>query len=131
MGLFDFLKPGVFRKDAAHAEQPSVADYVEWLIEHMLRTSRTELTIDTGATLPGAVGGANPPPCLPEQAAVINRLKLLAGLNPVAYPDPVERRFEQERSGYTLRISAAFRDTPDRSSCTLRIRVKTTAVPRS
>jgi hypothetical protein len=131
MGLFDFLKPGTTGKHTARDAQPTVVDYVDWLFEHMLRTSRTELTLDTGATVPGAAPGVSqPPPCLPEPAAVINRLKLLAGLNPVAYPGLVEGHFEKERSGYTLRVSAAFRDTPDRASCTLRIRVKKASVPR-
>jgi hypothetical protein len=123
MGLFDLFGK---RETASASGQPTAIEYVDWLLKHMLRTSRTELTIATGKALPGSVpaAGEEPPPCLPDAHAVINRLKLLAGLAPVKQAGTVEGTFEQPRNQLAVVVNARFQDAADRSVCTIRLKVK-------
>ena len=106
-------------------EQPTAMEYVDWLIKHMLRSSCVDSTIDTTRPLPGAdeKDAELAPPCLPSAETVINRLKLLSGLNPVQYAKPVEAVFEKNRSGHTLAVHTRFEDKPGRSVCAIRLRV--------
>jgi hypothetical protein len=128
--LFDSGRPSVrvSRGGGENAEQPTAAEYVEWLLKHMLRTSCTELTIDTTRTLPGAAEppGTDSPPCIPNPQAVINRLKLLSGLNPIRYAQPVAAGFEKQRAHHTLVIATRFHDGSDRAACTIKLSVRGT-----
>ena len=107
-------------------EEPSAIDYVEWLLKHMLRASALELTINTRRALPGsdAVGSGGAPPCLPNAETVINRLKVLSGLSPVRYAQPVEASFERPGATYTLTVATRFHDDGQTSTCTLRLRIR-------
>jgi len=114
------------KEPASTSGQPTAIEYVEWLLRYMLCTSRTELTLDTRKALPGSApsAGEEPPPCVPEPSAVINRLKLLAGIAPVKQAETVERTFEQPLNQLAMFVTARFRDEPDRSVCTLRLQVR-------
>jgi hypothetical protein len=123
MGLFDLFG----KKETASVNgQPTAIEYVDWLLKHMLRTSRTELTLDTKKALPGSVpaAGEEPPPCVPEPQVVINRLKLLAGIAPVTQAETVEGTFERPRNHLVMVVTGRFRDEADRSVCTIRLRFK-------
>ena len=124
MGLFD-----LFKRKAAQPQLavPTAVDYVEWLLEYMVRASRTELTIATDAPLPdGGSGEPNPPPCLPETQLVINRLKILAKLPPVRQEQAAEGAFEHLRGNLSLCLKARFSDTSGRSSCRLQMELRPT-----
>ena len=98
----------------------SAADYVEWLPGFMLQRSQTELRIDTSRPLPYDDGA----PGIPDSSAVINRLKVMCGINPFRFSEPVEGDFVRERSGHKVRFAARFEDRDDRSVCTLRLSIR-------
>ncbi len=130
MGWLDFLKSGDNKagEGGTPTDTPSAVEYVEWLTKFMLRSSKTELAIDTAALLPGAMEtGDNAPPCIPSPEAVINRLKLISGLNPVHLSAPASGSFVEERGGHTLVVTTRFDDSGEHSICMLQIRVR----PRS
>ena len=127
MGWIDFLKGSDRTEDTGDkaGSAPSAVEYVAWLTTFMLKASRTDLTIDTNAPLPGADGtGESAPPCVPSPESVINRLKLVSGLNPVRLSAPGTGSFEDERGGHILVVSTRFEDWDDRSTCRLQIRVR-------
>lgn len=112
---------------APSSDEPSAIDYVEWLLKYMLRTYTLELTVDSGRELPGKgdIGKENAPPCLPDQALVLNRLKLLSGLNPMRLSAPAEGRFERPCAGHTLVVATRFEDGPASSTCRVRLGLRT------
>jgi len=127
LGLFRGKNQGASAGAAdSHVDEPSAVEYVEWLLKHMLRTSRTELTIDTRRALPGAGPKAkdDSPPCLPTPESVVNRLKVLCGVNPVTHRQAVRGEFTRPRSHHTVIISAEFQDGPDASTCVLHLRIR-------
>jgi len=105
---------------------PTAIEYVEWLLKHMLRTNRLELTINTQRALPGSgeAGVNGGPPCLPKAEAVINRLKVLSGLSPVRYAQGAEAGFERPGATYTLVVATRFHDDGQTSTCALRLRIR-------
>ena len=123
MGLMYLFK----RKPAAGTAEPTAVDYVEWLLQHMLNTSKIELTIDTSRPLPGSVqrpGDANPPPPIPAPAVVINRLKILSGVNPFKQAKAVEGTFERPRKHVAIIATCRFQDDDAKSTCSIRLCVR-------
>jgi hypothetical protein len=107
------------------AAEPSAIDYVEWLPGHMLRASQTTLTIATDQALPADDNSAAGDPAnTPDPEAVINRLKLVSGLNPVRCAQPTAGRFERARGRFKLAFETVFHETPGRATCTIRMRVR-------
>lgn len=122
MGLFDFLSKK--REKEAEPEFTAV-DYVEWLLEYMLRTSRTELTLANDRALPGSeISGVEAPPCLPDAQKVLNRLRVLAKVSPIRQAGVVEGTFEQPRQQLMLVVRVRFQDGVEHSTCALRIQLK-------
>lgn len=122
MGLFDFLS-----KRGSKKVEPefTAVDYVQWLLEYMLHTSRTELTLASDRALPGSeLTGAEAPPCLPEAQNVLNRLRVLAKVSPIRQTGVVEGTFEQPRQQLMLVARVRFRDGIEHSTCDLRIQLK-------
>jgi len=119
---------GFFRRKPKEVVKMAAVEYVEWLLKYMLRTSQLELTVNTRKALPGSSmqqsdNGA--PPCLPDASVVINRLKILSGVNPlVRQPTAVEGRFERPRRHYTLEVFTRFLDVGLESTCVLRLRIR-------
>jgi len=126
MGLMDF-----FSKAKPADKQPTAIDYVEWLLIHMLRTSRTELTIDTSRALPGSASDAkdDPPPCVPDANAVINRLKILSKVNPIRQTGIVGGTFERPRTHHAISVTTQFQDDAEKSICTIRLRIRCINAP--
>ena len=113
--------------DVAEGSQPKASEYVAWLPRYMLITSQIELKIDSTRPLPGA-NESDPDraaPCLPDAEAVVNRIKVLCGLNPFRFADPAEGCFEETLMDHRLKFSVHFEDTQDRSTCTLYLSVST------
>ena len=124
MGLFDIFRNKRVAKDV---EAPSAIEYVEWLFNVLVRAAVTEITIDTSKPLLGAERlpeGFEPPPCLPDPHAVINRLKLLSKVTPVQHAAAVRGSFEQPRKYHSLFVDAVFQDSAAKSTCTMRLRIR-------
>lgn len=123
MGLME-----LFRKSepVSDSEQPTAIEYVDWLLIHMLRTSRTALTIDTSRALPGGGHPADddPPPCMPDAQAVVNRLKILSGVNPIRQPKIVTGNFERPRANHIIVVTTQFQDDAEKSSCAIQLRFR-------
>lgn len=118
---------GIFRSKRVETVQPTAVDYVEWLVRHILSGSTLELTLDTRQPLPGSgqtPGREGPPPCQPDAGAVINRLKILAGVSPVLQASNATGTFERARTNHMITVSATFNDCGAYSTCTLRLRVR-------
>ena len=105
------------------AASPAV-EYVEWLLGSMFRTSRTEATVDTQRTLPGAGNAGEGSPSIPDTASVINRLKVLSGLSPIRYDEPASGGFECPKGNCVITVDTRFTDSGKRSTCRLRISVR-------
>lgn len=121
MGLMD-----LFSKPKPAGDGPTAVEYVEWLLPYMLRISRTELTIDSRKPLPGSALTAkeDPPPCVPDVQAVINRLKILSGVNPICQVKAVEGTFERSRTHHTIEVTTQFQDSAEKSVCSIRLRIR-------
>jgi hypothetical protein len=125
-----FGAPGAKRQTTPEAAfnggTPSAVDYVEWLPRFMLRTSCTALTIATDTPLPTSAGALDEDLVsdVPSVEAVLNRLKLVSGLNPVRCLKPTAGHFERARGGLTLAFGTLFEETPKRATCTIRMRVR-------
>lgn len=127
MALMDLFRSKKSKDKSTTDEAPTAVDYVDWLFQHMLSTSQTTLTIDTRRALPGSKplpGDAPPPPCLPEPDVVINRLKILAGVNPIKLLKPTEGTFDRPRKHLTIITRCCFQDADDYSTCAIEIVVK-------
>jgi hypothetical protein len=126
MGLMSF-----FRKETPAEQQPTAVDYVEWLFKYMVRTSRVELTLDSSRALPGSdlTGQGDAPPCLPDVRSVINRFKILAGVNPMTkQPSAKGIVFQRPRTHDTVFVSTQFQDDADKSMCSIRLQFKVSKV---
>lgn len=121
MGLIN-----LFQKKDTGENKPTAADYVEWLLQYMLQTSQTEITIDTNHPLPGTDrSGNNPPPYLPDAHTVINRLKILSKVNPI-WKEGVnnEGNFEKPSKYHTINVSTRFKDNINQSTCHIKLRIR-------
>lgn len=127
MGLMDLFGKKKPAKGSSAGDEPTAIDYVDWLLQYMLSTSRMTLTLDTSRALPGSgslTGDTVPPPCLPEASVVINRLKILSGVNPVRQSKAVEGTFERPRKSLVIITTCRFQDEEDKSTCSIRLQVK-------
>jgi len=98
----------------------TASEYVDWLPNYMLRQSNPELRLDTSRPLPTG----DDVPGVPESNAVVNRLKVLCGINPFRLAEPAEGNFVREHGNHKLRFSVAFDDRDSRSICTLRLSIR-------
>ncbi|MFA7173617.1 MAG: hypothetical protein WC340_09415 [Kiritimatiellia bacterium] len=118
----------LFRKAKPAAQKPNPAEYVEWLLTHMLQTTCTELKINTRQPLPGSdlsSQSTHPPPCIPEAQTVINRLKILSGVNPVWQEGfQAGGSFERPRTHLAVTVSTQFQDDVDFSICLITLKIR-------
>ena len=87
--------------------------YVNALLSEMAETRRS-VTLRTSGRLPAPSGIGSE---LPQFAQVVNRLKIMAGLNPVAYSEVVRRQFEVTINERKRKVSVAFDDRGSDPSC--------------
>jgi len=127
MGLMDLFGKRKSAAGATQGDEPTAIDYVDWLLQYMLSTSKMTLTLDTSRALPGSgtlPEGIVPPPCLPDASVVINRLKILAGVNPVRQSKTIEGTFDRPRKSLTIITTCRFQDEEEKSTCSIRLQVK-------
>jgi hypothetical protein len=126
MGLMD-----LFNKKKPVVKQPTAVEYVEWMLKYMVRTSRTELVIDTRRAVPGSVSTSqlDGPPCIPDACAVVNRLKILSGINPMSkQPTSTGTVFHRPRTHDTVYVSTQFQEDAEKTLCTIRLNIRNTNV---
>lgn len=100
------------------------ANFVNLLLRDMVENKRTTLTILRSAPLPEVQGLDNTTP--PADAeSILNRLKVLAGLNPAMYREPVEGYFFFDAQGRRFAARTRFEDSNDDSVCVITIQDKT------
>lgn len=92
-----------------------VARYVNVLVSRLADHGGT-ITLKASDQLPleGECSGA-----APAYTQVVNRLKVLSGLDPVGYPQPVSASFEQVIRGTRHRIETRFDDRSTNPQCQL------------
>lgn len=120
MAFFEKIKSAFSSEPAvAVAEPPSASKYVEWLPRYMLGQSCTEMRIDSTRPLPGE----DEAPCVPSVDSVLNRLKVLCGLNPFRFAEPVDGTFEVSHANYKLKFALHFEDGEAGSSGLMRLTI--------
>lgn len=107
-------------------EQPTAVDYVEWLLVYMSRSARFQIVLDTSGALPGVGQAAlsDPPPCQPPAESVLNRLKILAGINPVKHREAVRGEIKREKPTHTEIFAVEFHDKERGSRCNIQLSIK-------
>jgi hypothetical protein len=126
MGLMNF-----FRKEVPSEQQPTAVEYVEWLLKYMVRTSHVELTLDSRRALPGSNTSeqGEAPPCLPDVRAVINRFKILSGVNPMTKQSAATGIvFQRPRTHDTVFVSTQFQEDTEKSVCSIRLQFRVNKV---
>ncbi len=104
----------------------SAADYVDWLMDCMMKRSLLEVTIRESSPLL-CDGGANFddfPGAPPAHQSVINRLKVMCGLDPVHLPEPTKAKVEVPRSGALLVFTVRFDDRRSTPTCRLNLSIR-------
>ncbi len=101
------------------------ADYAEGLLKWMVKQSVFTFTVTDSTPLPpiGKEGGGSHLPPPPHQA-VINRLKLVAGLDPVIFAEPVQGQTTVERGPHRLVYEFRFIDRPAPPSCVVSLQIR-------
>jgi hypothetical protein len=120
MGLIEKFKNLGRAQEGASEKAPLASEYVDWLPLYMLRSSITELRIDTARALPMDEDAPVPP----DANVVINRIKVLCGLNPFPLAENTEGRFERKHAGHRLLFSVRFEDRSERSICHLKLSIR-------
>jgi hypothetical protein len=112
--------------DAGDGDEPSAADYVDWLMDCMMKRSLLEVTIRESTPLMRD-GGAHLedfPGTPPGHQSVINRLKVMSGLDPVYLSEPTKTKFEVPRSGAVLVFTIRFDDRRSTPTCKLNLSIR-------
>lgn len=96
------------------AESSPITKYVNLLLLEMARGSIDEVMLSKSMPLPRS--RLDPDAQVPTFESVVNRLKVLAALDPVIYQQPKEGRFELRVGSDPLAMHVRFVDTgPERS----------------
>lgn len=94
---------------------PPPVKYVSALLSEMTEGKRS-VTLRASGKLPVPAGAGSE---LPAFAQIVNRLKVMAGLDPVAYAEVVRKQFEVTVGERKRKISVAFDDKAPDPSCQL------------
>jgi hypothetical protein len=90
-------------------DSPPAIRYVNLLLYHMVKNDTDTQILREAESLPslaGELGAVSPPPL----DRLLNRLKVLSGLNPVTYPAPVEGSIPLCIGGEMFRAKTFFDD---------------------
>lgn len=109
----------------APAPGSDAVGYVDALLRSMLRATRLRMVIREGIALPELKDAESGRVLVaPSHAAVLNRLKLMAKLNPFPYAEPVDGAYELLRQEHTVRFDMRFDDRAVPPSCTIDMRIR-------
>lgn len=101
----------------ASSQKVPVVRYVDALLGHLIER-RDDIVLKGTLALP-AVGEAAGESL--SYGAAVNRLKVLAGLYPVAYPQPMEGHLRYAYRGCRYEIAAFFDDRGSGATCRLSV----------
>ena len=107
------------------AEGRPVSNYVNLLVLDLCRDERAEMVLRQSRPLPIPTRSDDAEYEIPEFRKVANRLKVMAGLDPVTYTEPKEGQIELMVSGKDVTVFLRFEDSCD--DPTVRIRAETTS----
>jgi hypothetical protein len=96
-------------------EVPPPVRYVGALLNEMADGKRS-VTLRSSAQLPVPHGAGSD---LPQFSQIVNRLKIMAGLDPVAYPDVVRKQIEVTVGERKRKVAVTFDDKASDPSCQL------------
>ena len=110
---------------AAPAQGSDAVGYVDALLRSMLCATRLRMVIREGNSLPELKDAESGRVLVaPSHAAVLNRLKLLAKLNPFPYAEPVDGAYKLLRQEHTVCFTMRFDDRASPPSCTIDMRIR-------
>ena len=106
-------------------DDPSSAlEYVDWLLTHMFSRNLLRLVISPSVPLPAAPALLIACPRPPDHQTVINRLKIMVGLNPFPCRQPQGGRIERPRGDVVVIFDVHFDDTVQPPQCIIHLRVR-------
>ena len=134
MGLLDTIKsvfggaeneeaPASRSKLIQTTKRDPVVRYVDRLLTDLIEQDPPTITIRS-STPPPAVSGAGNGQPVPSYTDVVNRFKFLANLNPMTYPEPMDRQFEWKRGTQAFVGQVRFEDRASDPFCTIELRRK-------
>ncbi len=121
-GLADTTAPTAAEKEQAALD--SRLEYVDALLALMVKKSLFTLQLSPLIPLPcipNKKGQFDPPPAL---QAVINRLKILARLNPMVYAEPTLGKIEISRGPHVLVYTLRFDDKAAPPVCDIQLSIR-------
>jgi hypothetical protein len=92
--------------------------YVDALLSD-LAERQSKVTLQASERLPAVDGMTDDPPSFNQ---AVNRLKFLAGLNPIAHPKPISGRFTWTLRGRRYEVTAEFDDRGQAPHCRVSVR---------
>jgi hypothetical protein len=95
--------------------------YVNILLCHIMDNVQAPVTIRRSEVLPVLPARYNMGQIQTTFGHVINRLKVMSGLNPVAYPKAVDRVFSVGLQGRAAKVAVSFDDSIEDPYCTIHI----------
>jgi hypothetical protein len=105
-------------------ESASRIEYVDALLNLMLKKSLFNLRLTASAPLPCVEENEALADDPPNYQAVINRLKVMSRLNPVLYSAPVQGKIEIKRGPHVLVYETHFDDKSTSPSCVINLRIR-------
>lgn len=127
MGLISWFRSSLKTSDPVGPDLDESSDrieYVDALLKMMLKKSLFSLRLTASEPLPrieNADGSADSPP---NYQAVINRLKVMSRLDPIAYPTPVQGKIEVPCGSHILVYETHFEDKASPPVCQINLRVR-------
>ncbi len=104
------------------AKRAPVVRYTDLLLSELIDSKQQSLTLKQSGSPPAvSKTGQTQDVDVPPFVDIRNRLKFLAGLNPVTYLEPVDGRFEWTRRSETVVVQVHFDDRASDPFCTVRL----------
>ncbi len=98
-----------------------VVRYVNLTLYNMVKDDETTLAISSTNPLPRLRASSSEYYEAPRFLSVVNRFKVMGGLNPVIYHEPTSSRFELRIAGEAYEVSCCFVDGEGEQTVTINI----------
>lgn len=110
-----------FEEMAGLMKRYPAKQWVSMLLLHMVRRSVSHFTLAKSTGIPPVSGKGELELCDAELSIgdIINRLKVISGLNPVAYPMGATGKIELHVQGDPYTFDTTFTDDKDDSVCSI------------